>query len=90
MHCLPYTVYLVPYYFSYNTSGTSSTLYARVCTHTFTHRYHVTINDYNRYARSSNERQLHEEQLHEEQLHEETVLSRSLCRLLNKASHLTA
>ena len=36
------------------------------------------------------EEQLYEEQLHEEQLHEETVLSRSLYRLSNKASHLTA
>ena len=31
-----------------------------------------------------------ERQLYEEKLHEETVLSKSLCRLLNKASHLTA
>ena len=33
-------------------------------------RAHATINDYDRYARYSNERQLHEEQLDEE-----TVLS---------------
>ena len=46
------------------------------------------INSFDCYA--TNERQLYEEQLHEEQLHEETVLSKSLCRLLNKASHLTA
>ena len=31
-----------------------------------------------------------ERQLYEEKLHEETVLSKSLCSLLNKASHLTA
>ena len=31
-----------------------------------------------------------ERQLYEEKLHEETVLSKNLCRLLNKASHLTA
>ena len=43
------------------------------------------INDYDHYVRSSNERQLHEEQLHEE-----TVISRTLYRILNKASHLTA
>ena len=50
-----------------------------------TDNVHVTINDYDRYGSSSNERQLHEEQLHEE-----TVLSRSLYQFLNKTSHLTA
>ena len=44
---------------------------------------HEIINSFDCYA--TNERQLYEEQLHEE-----TVLSKSLCRLLNKASHLTA
>ena len=48
----------------------------------------ITINacmldDYDCYA--TNERQLHEEQLHEEM-----VFSKNLCRLLNKASYLTA
>ena len=48
----------------------------------------ITINacmldDYDCYV--TNERHLHEEQLHEEM-----VFSKNLCRLLNKASHLTA
>ena len=39
-------------------------LYARARTHSFTHRKHMIINDYDHYVRSLNERQLHEEQLH--------------------------
>ena len=57
-------------------------LYARARTHASITRDDQSLRTY---VRPSNERQLHEEQLHEE-----TVLSRSLYRLLNKASHLTA
>ena len=45
----------------------------------------MTINDYDHYVQSLNERQLHEEQLHKE-----TVLSRILYHFfLKKANHLT-
>ena len=60
MHTQPLKTHCLPYaLLAISTSGTS------VCA-----RAHATINDYDRYARYSNERQLHEEQLDEE-----TVLS---------------
>ena len=84
LHCLPCTLLAI------STSGTSSTSVC-ACAHTCVYAPITRDdNDYDRYARSLNERQLHKEQLHKEQLHEEMGLSRSLYQLLNKASHLTA
>ena len=59
-----------------------------VCTRTHATFMHVPITRDNQQLRLlRNERKT---AVYEEQLHEETMLSKSLYRLLNKASHLTA
>ena len=56
-HCLPYALLAI------STSVLPAPLYAHAHARVY---IHVTINDYDRYARYLNERQLHEEQLDKE------------------------